>query len=332
MEFLSVSALFKKIEDRPVVQDINFMQQPFRNISIAGETGSGKSTLLKMIAGLVQPDTGTVTFMGKKVKGPDEQLIPGHPGIAYLSQHYELRNHHRMEELLAYANELSDEEAGQLYDVCRISHLLKRKTTELSGGEKQRIALARLLVTAPRLLILDEPFSNLDLIHKNILKEVLRDVRDRLQVSCLLASHDPLDTLSWADELLVLREGQVVQRGAPQLVYDRPADAYVAELMGSCNEVPAPLARYLAATFGWTLMPGTMYLRPERIQFIGRGTSPIAGIIEKITFWGSYVEAEVRVGEHLLRVKTMDRNLRVGEEVGLLVAADAVGYWPLHKK
>lgn len=325
MEFLTVSGLSKKIEDRAVVQDISFVQQPFRNVSIAGETGSGKSTLLKMIAGLVQPDAGSTTFTGKKVKGPDEQLIPGHPGIAYLSQHYELRNHYRMEELLAYANELTDEEAGRLYEVCRIGHLLKRKTTQLSGGEKQRIALARLLVTAPKLLILDEPFSNLDLIHKNILKDVLRDVRDRMQVSCLLASHDPLDTLSWADELLVLREGRVVQQGAPQEVYDRPADAYTAGLLGGYNSIPGSLAAFLANTFGWVPVPGKMYLRPERIRLTHEGVLP--GVVEKITFWGSYVEAEVRVQEHLLRVKTMDRDLKTGHSVNLFIPADAIGYW-----
>src|SRR6478752_3027013 len=98
--------------------------------------------------------------------------------------------------------------AKTVFEVCRISHLLKRKTDQLSGGEKQRIALARVLISYPKLLILDEPFSNLDLIHKNVLKSIIDDIGTQLQITCILASHDPLDTLSWADEMLVLRNGK----------------------------------------------------------------------------------------------------------------------------
>ena len=163
---LSVESVTKTINEQPVIQDVSFGQYSLQKIAIAGETGSGKSTLLKMIGGLLQPDAGKIYFRQQRVMGPDYQLVAGESGIAYLSQHYELRNHYRMEELLSYANILTEEQAHEIYAICRIDHLLKRNTFQLSGGEKQRIALARLLVSAPRLLLLDEPFSNLDLIHK----------------------------------------------------------------------------------------------------------------------------------------------------------------------
>src|SRR5258706_9094063 len=176
MAFLNVSGISKKEGQWFSVKDINFVQEQFQKIAIAGETGSGKTTLLKMIAGLMQPDAGEIVFKGEKVLGPYEKLIPGHRRIAYLSQHFELRNNYRVEEELESKNLLTDKEADEIYSVCRIRHLLKRKTDQLSGGERQRIVLARLLTSSPELLLLDEPFSNLDAIHKNIIKSVIYDI------------------------------------------------------------------------------------------------------------------------------------------------------------
>ncbi|MBD0295148.1 MAG: ATP-binding cassette domain-containing protein, partial [Flavisolibacter sp.] len=160
MSLLQVSNISRQEEGIYVLKNISFGQHPFQNIAIAGATGSGKTTLLKTIAGLVQPTQGTVWFEDERVEGPDEKLLPGHPRIAYLSQHFELLHHYRVEEIIQMANQLSDEEAYVICEVCRISNLVKRWTHQLSGGEKQRIALARLLVSSPRLLLLDEPFSN----------------------------------------------------------------------------------------------------------------------------------------------------------------------------
>ena len=208
MTLLEVSGVSRLEEEICTVNKVSFTQRQFQKIAIAGSTGSGKTTLLKLIAGLVQATSGTILFDGAIVKGPEEKLLPGHPGIGYLSQHFELRNHYRVKEVLEMASKLSTEEATFIYEICRISHLLNRWTHQLSGGEKQRIALARLLVAAPRLLLLDEPYSNLDAIHKNILKKVIADVCDSLNITCILISHDAQDIMSWADEIIVLKMKQ----------------------------------------------------------------------------------------------------------------------------
>jgi iron(III) transport system ATP-binding protein len=272
-------------------------------MAVAGETGSGKTSLLKTIAGLTQSAQGTVLFEGQRVSGPLEKLIPGHPGIAYLSQEFELPQHLRIEQVLEYANELPEEEAYGLFRVCQIDHLMKRKTHQLSGGERQRIALARLLIGRPRLLLLDEPFSNLDMIHKEALKSVIRDIGKKLDTTCMLVSHDPLDVLSWADEVLVLRDGRPVQQGTPMQVYQSPVDEYVAGLFGKYNLVEGRI------------------VRPEQIALsFSMQTGALKGRVETVSFWGSFQETVVVTESGLhLTVRLWGFGLSAGEVVYLTV-------------
>jgi len=294
---------------------VRFSLPKGRKLVVAGETGSGKTTLLKTIAGLAQPGKGKVLFEGQQVLGPAEKLIPGHQGIAYLSQQFELPQHLRIEQVLEYANELPEAEATALFRVCRIDHLMKRKTHQLSGGERQRIALAKLLIGAPRLLLLDEPYSNLDMIHKEILKSVVREIGQRLSITCMLVSHDPLDALSWADEILVIKEGRSVQQGTPQQIYRQPANEYVAGLFGKYNLLEAGNGKRL-------------FVRPEQFK-IGKKAFPAAmkGKVLSISFWGGFYEAEVlsESGARLI-TQTVDNGLAAGDAVFLLPPWDDVWY------
>lgn len=311
MELLSVLDIRKQDF---ALHGISFTQQPLEKIAIVGESGSGKSTLMRIIAGWVQPESGTVLFEQVRVKGPDEKLIPGHPGIAYLSQRYELRNNYTVRELLHYANQFSDEEADALYDICRIRHLISRRTDQLSGGEQQRVALARLLVTKPRLLLLDEPFSNLDLIHRETLKAVIKDIRERLQVSCLMVSHEPQDVLPWADRVLVIKDGRIVQEGTPEVVYRQPVDAYVAALFGKYNVVDKPKGRQL-------------FLRPEDVRLVDESESgAVRGKVVETAFLGSGYEVVVQLtGKRVLTVRTGVRGVAKGDTV--YVAYPERGGW-----
>ena len=305
MVLLKVSEIRKLEGDNPVLQNINFTQQYLQKIAIAGASGSGKSTLLKIIAGLIQADAGEVLFDNKSVKGPYEKLIPGHPEIAYLSQHFELRNNYRVEEILAYANTLLPSQATTLYDVCRIGHLLKRRTDALSGGEKQRIALARLLTASPKLLLLDEPFSNLDLIHKNILKSVIRDISETLHITCTLVSHDPGDTLPWADEIFIMKEGQIIQKGSPEAIYRFPVNAYAAELFGTCNVIRDAQVKALLGMRGSQINNKELSIRPEVLK-IGNNNEPDAlkGKVNAVYFCGSYYEVEILFSNSRITVRT----------------------------
>jgi iron(III) transport system ATP-binding protein len=314
MSFLTVSNLRKQQQGALVVNDVSFTLQPFHKIAIAGETGSGKSTLLKMIAGLVPVDEGTVLFEDQRVKGPHEVLLPGHPHIAYLSQHFELRNNYSVAEVLERVNLLEPEAAQEIYDICRITHLLQRRTDQLSGGEKQRIALARLLGTAPLLLLLDEPYSNLDMIHKNLLKTVIKDIGEQMNITCMLISHDPQDILSWADEVMLMKDGVIVQRGAPQQVYYQPVNTYAAGLLGKYNLLESATAKALIT--GPLPKGKQLFVRPEDlVHGTKNGDKTIKGKVDTVTFYGGYFELEVALPKDNITLKTIHTPVKPGDTV-----------------
>jgi ABC-type sulfate/molybdate transport systems ATPase subunit len=319
--FLEVSGISKKGESDDVLKDIRFTQKLFQRIVIAGETGSGKSTLLKIIAGLIQPDEGEIRFEKERVRGPEEKLVPGHDSIAYLSQHFELPRSLRVEQILTYANKRNDEEADLLYQICRIDHLLKRRTDQLSGGEKQRIALAHLLIRSPRLLLLDEPFSHLDMTHKNTLKAVIEDIGNQFGISCVLVSHDPLDTLPWAHQIIVLKRGMIIQKGTPHGIYSKPVNDYVAGLFGKYNRLTEEQLSFLIKK----KTRKTAIVRPEDLKMQVSKTKGMKGVVKKIFFFGSYFESIVLANNQYLTVRT-ETPFKKGDIVYLTVDLDAVVY------
>ncbi len=311
MALLEVQHISKQQPDRIVIDNISFHQDALQKIAITGESGAGKSTLLKIISGYVQKDAGTVLFNAEKISGPEEKLLAGHKDIAYLSQHYELHNNYVVKDLIWFQIKVDEAEATELFDICRISHLLERRTNQLSGGEKQRIALCMLLVKYPKLLVLDEPFSNLDPIHKNTLKAVLEDITERLQITCLLASHDPHDTLSWADEILVMKEGKIVQRGTPEEIYYKPVNKYVAGMFGRYNLLTPEWASW----FGIEANEKEVMIRPEDFSISTTATNGIKGTIQKISFWGSFYELKILIEDLVMVVRTGKNEWAIGEEV-----------------
>ncbi|GAC1586020.1 MAG: ABC transporter ATP-binding protein [Hymenobacter sp.] len=322
MELLTVSGISLEEKGNAVLQNISFAQLPHQKLALAGESGAGKSTLLQVIAGLIQPGAGEVRIGGSRVRGPAETLVPGHPGVAYLSQHSELPHSLRVEQVLRYANKRPESEAHTLYELCRISHLATRRTDELSGGEQQRVALARLLLSSPRLLLLDEPFSNLDREHKRQLQAVIEAVSQQLGITCLLVSHDPADTLPWADEMLVLRRGCLVQQGRPEQVYQQPVDEYTAALFGDYNLVRGADRQALVPTSRRKAAANTLLVRPESFRLGGAPASGgLTGNINAVRYFGSYYELEIALPENVIRVRTTQNGYRAGTAVQVAVAS-----------
>jgi ABC-type glutathione transport system ATPase component len=310
MNYLNVTDLSRKENDGFALENISFTLTSLQRMAVAGETGSGKSTLLKIIAGLVQPDSGEVTFRGKRVEGPLEKLVPGHSGISYLSQHFELPKFLRVGQVLSYANALSVSEAGIIYEICQIDHLQKRATDQLSGGERQRIALARALISSPSLLLLDEPFSNLDRPHKITLKKIINDLSAELMITCILVSHDPDDSLSWADRILVMKNGKALQYDSPQQVYRQPVDEYTAGLFGTYNRIDGEIAEQLGLVQKYPT-----FLRPEDFT-VGKGSSKgIKGKVSDVHYFGSHFEISIAARDKIFFARTDVGDFVSGEDV-----------------
>ncbi|WP_210515484.1 ABC transporter ATP-binding protein [Hymenobacter terricola] len=321
MELLTVSGISLEEHGTTVLHNISFRQPARHKLALAGASGTGKSTLLQVIAGLIQPSAGEVRVSGDRVRGPAETLVPGHPGVAYLSQKSDLPHSLRVEQVLRYANKRPPAEAQALYELCRIDHLAERRTDQLSGGEQQRVALARLLLAAPRLLLLDEPFSNLDRVHKRILQTIIDELGARLGITCLLVSHDAADTLPWADEILVLHRGRVVQQGPPAQIYHQPVDEYTAALFGDYNLIMGADRQALAPSTRRITAATALLVRPEQVRLgpPATGGDGLAGTVRAVRFYGSYYELEIELPASTIRARTAAAAFAPGQTVAVSV-------------
>ena len=305
------------------VDGISHVFQLNKNIGIVGETGSGKSSLLRLIAGLEQPNEGTIFFKNERVLGANEKLIPGHPKIAYLSQHYELRNNYRIEEILSYNNLIEDEVAISIYKLCEIDHLYKRWSDELSGGEKQRVALASLLTQEPEVLLLDEPFSNLDVIHKKKLLSLLRNIQSVTGVSFITVSHDVQDILSWSDEILIMKHGKIIQSGTPNNLYHQPVNEYCAGLLGDYQLVSTKNQSFSYLNQITTSDQGkSLFIRPGYFRVTNNNANTLKGTIKNIEFFGNYFLVEVMVNDMNIKISTTIQTNTIGDEVFLTSTID----------
>jgi iron(III) transport system ATP-binding protein len=274
-----------------------------------------------MIAGLLQPDQGNLLLGGDRIKGPEEQLLPGHSSIAYLSQHFELLNNYRVEEYLQLTSVLDWASSQRLAALCDIEQILGRKTTQLSGGERQRVALAAALGKNPRLLLLDEPFSNLDGAQKEKIKAVLANIETSLSVTLLIVSHDAADLLAWADTILLMQQGKIVQQGSPTALYLNPVNNYCAQLLGPYTPVAYHWLARLANEPETADANKTVFLRPEQLKIHTEDPPPQArpATIADVFFRGAFYEVQVYCLGQLVKASTRINSLQKGQTVYLSV-------------
>ena len=251
-EIISIKNLTKQYQAEQVagISDISFEIRKGSIVAIIGESGSGKSTLLKCIYGLLKVDEGELLYKGKRILGPDEQLIPGHKEMKMVTQDFSLNVYAKVYDniasMLSNTNvQVKQEKTMEMMRHLRIEHLKDKKIIALSGGEQQRVAIARALVSDISVLLLDEPFSQVDALLKNQLRADIKRIAAETGVTVIMVSHDPADGLFLSDELLIVRNGKLLQRGSPAQVYNHPAHIYTAQILGNAVVLKAAEAEKL---------------------------------------------------------------------------------------
>ncbi len=240
LQAVSISKLYPG-ERLAGVKQTNLSIQPGKITSIIGESGSGKSTLLRLLYGLLSPDEGIVQFKGERIWGPEEKLIPGHDAMKMVTQDTDgLNIFAKVWDNIAVMMPNTDVKAkenstGQVLKQLNMLHLADKRVADLSGGEKQRVAIARALITQPQVLLLDEPFNQVDTSFREGLQQDIRQVVKDTGLTVIMVSHDPAEVLSMADELLVLKEGEILEAGHPKKLYLNPQYLYTARLLTNCN-------------------------------------------------------------------------------------------------
>jgi ABC-type sulfate/molybdate transport systems ATPase subunit len=230
--------------EKSVLRNLNFTIEKGRNVAIIGESGCGKSTLLKLIYGLYDAQEGQIFWNETEVLGPKYNLVPGMPFIKYLSQDFDLMLYITVGEnvgkFLSNAfPERKKERINELLEIVEMTEFLDVKAKYLSGGQQQRVALARVLALEPQILLLDEPFSHIDNYRKNALRRNLFTYLKSNKVTCLVATHDSTDALSFADDTIVLQHGEIIDKRDSYKLYNNPINKYVASLFGEVNELKA---------------------------------------------------------------------------------------------
>ncbi len=228
--------------DKPVIKNVSFTINKGENIAIIGESGCGKSTLLKLMYGLYDLNEGKIFYNENPVLGPKYNLIPGMPYMKYLAQDFDLSPYETVAENVGkflsngFAN-MKKLRVQELLEMVEMEQFSNVKAKFLSGGQQQRVALVRVLALEPEVILLDEPFSQIDAFRKNALRRNLFRYLKQKGITCIIATHDSTDALSFADEAIVMRNGEVIVKDNPTVIYESPETKYVASLFGEVNEI-----------------------------------------------------------------------------------------------
>lgn len=260
-----------KKEGKEILKDINFNLEKGKHFAILGESGCGKSTLLHLIYGLLHLDHGSIFWEGKKLMGPKHNLVPGEPFIKLVSQEFNLMPFISVTENIASHlsrrdQEKDDQRVAKLLEVVDLQEYKDTMVKNLSGGQKQRVVLAKALANEPELLLLDEPFSNIDTNRKNKLRRDLYKHLKASNISCITATHDSEEALSYADKILIIKEGVVEAQGTPETIYQSVNSAYQAAFFGEVTILPSRLFSSESNSKEEILLPHQLIISEEKTK------------------------------------------------------------------
>ena len=270
--YLNIQKLVKYYnKDNPIIKELDFSVKKGEFVSFIGESGSGKTTFLKCLAGLEKINSGKITLNNKILNDKDIFIKPHLRKIGFIFQDYPLFPHlNTLDNIKINLKESYYTNLDYFIDLMGLSNLLKRFPHELSGGEQQRVSIARALVREPDLLLMDEPFSNLDSAIKSKIQNEIYKILKKTNTTTILVTHDIKDTFDISDKLLVFKAGIVQQFDNPEEMYCNPANCYCAKMLGELNEIQIENKEF--------------YIRPEKIKIVKDSKYKVK--VEKISFVG----------------------------------------------
>lgn len=316
MTSLTLTSLSKNFSTRDgVVNAVNAVSLRVESgelLALLGPSGCGKTTILRLIAGLIAPSAGDIAFDDASVR----QVPPEKRGAVLVFQNHSLFPFLSVAENVAFGLKLRrlkrDEIRRRVTDVLglvKLSGYENRWADELSGGQRQRVALARALVIEPKLLLLDEPLSNLDPELRDELRTEIVSLQKRLGVTTIFVTHDQAEAVAIADRIALLMAGRIVQVGVPRDFYERPAEARVARFFGAGNIFPARKRGEMLET-GWGALyinpsplpdgPVLATIRPEALAFGPNGANTLTGQVAAFTYQGDSARCRVALGDSIL--------------------------------
>jgi spermidine/putrescine transport system ATP-binding protein len=322
----------KKYDDNTVLDSLNLYIRENEFLTLLGPSGCGKTTTLRIIGGFENPDSGKVIFDGKDITN----LAPNERQLNTVFQKYALFTHMTIAENIAFGLKIKKKSSEYIKD--KIKYALKlvnlegfenRTPESLSGGQQQRIAIARAIVNEPKVLLLDEPLGALDLKLRQDMQYELIRLKNELGITFIYVTHDQEEALTMSDTIVVMNQGYIQQVGTPEMIYNEPTNAFVADFIGESNILPATmvedkLVNILGTNFPCVDVgfgkkrPVDVVIRPEDIDLVKPEEGLLKGRVTSLIFKGVHYEMDVMANGHEWLVHSTDL-CPVGTEVGISV-------------
>ncbi len=326
MAYLQLRGIEKSFGEARVIKGVNLEIQQGEFIVFVGPSGCGKSTLLRLIAGLETTTAGTIHLEGRDITDEPSSKRD----LAMVFQSYALYPHMSVYENMSFALKLAkadpaviEEKVTKAAEILNLTQYLKRTPKELSGGQRQRVAIGRAIVRSPKVFLFDEPLSNLDAALRGQTRVEIAKLHRDLGATTIYVTHDQVEAMTLADRVVVLRDGLVEQVGTPLELYDRPANQFVAQFIGTpkMNMVGASKLKSLAATGRKFPIDGFVGLRPEYVELVAPADGEFKATVDLVEALGAetlvYVTTEW--GEPIVSRHTERSTLVAGEKVGVKI-------------
>ena len=334
---LSLAGIVKRFGAVAAVDGVDLEVATGELLALLGPSGCGKTTTLRLAAGFEHPDAGTVTLGGEVVAGPERFVAPERRRIGVVFQDYALFPHLSVAGNVGYGvrdRTRRPSRVAEMLDLVGLADKARRRPHELSGGEQQRVAIARALAPDPAIVLLDEPFSNLDAALRVRVRDEVRDILTAAGATAVFVTHDQEEALSLADRVAVMSSGRLLQVGAPNELYEQPADRFVAMFVGDADLLPGEfdgtrVTTALGAHLPTRALPHGpvgVVLRPECLRLRLDGSGP--GAIRRITYFGHDQVLEVALldgGRVHARIGP-GSSLRVGDRVAVSIVGGVVAF------